>query len=248
MKTFRILFVTILSLVLIQRVTAAVTTPAQETSPVVSRADAKGNMIKAVLHNGDYIPLVDLPLIEIVSTKPGSALLGTISAKGNYLVEIDLPEIEISATQTGATKYRSFIKNGETIVISNLPLVEIGASFPYNNLTSAIIKDFSTMPVVNLPEITISSSHFDNFLVSANVKNGVVIPYIDLPVIEIKPAYSWLAATQANEFAFSNKETEWIYISLQNCGITFENKILCEVSSTIKNSNITISSLKRLIN
>ena len=248
MKTFRILFVTFLSLVFFTSVIAAVPAPAQESVPSLKRGMKAGNLIKAVDHNGAYIPVVDLPLIEIVSTKTGSQVVKTIHENGKLLVEINLPEIEITATQYGARKMRSYIQNGEIVIISDLPMIEIGATFPYNNLISTVENKATSIPVVNLPEIAITPSPSDNFIVAARFKNGMLIPYINLPVIEISAAYSWLPVVSSEKFAFDDQEIEWIYISLKNCGITAENKIVCEVATQISSSDAIRTETIRLLN
>jgi len=247
MKTFSILIVVLLSLLFVQPANAEVNSPNQESVPPVERVGSAGNLIKAINYNGVYIPVVDLPLVEIVSTKPGSHILGTVIKNGNYLVEINLPEIEITATQTGERKVRAIMRNGETLVISDLPMIEINSDFPYNHMLTVSDNEVTMLPVVNLPEVMISAITQNNILIAVKMEDGILIPYVELPVINIRPEFTFMSKPETHEIALANKDLEWIYISLKNCGITPDNKIICEISTEITYGDIAIPANKRFV-
>ena len=235
MKTFKILFIILLSLMLAQTSKAALMAPTQESLPSDTKSKNTGNLVRAVLHNGVYMAVVDLPCVEVFSTKAGSRILSGQFSNGKYVAQVDLPVIEITASQTGGRKLPGFERNGEIIAIAELPLIEIESEFPYNHLLAISEGEVSNLPVVNLPEIIISPYTSENYIVSAITSDGILMPSLNLQTVEISSEFSRFLTTSTNEFAFENKEIEWIYISLQNCGITLRNTIVCAVATTMKN-------------
>ncbi|MDQ3051396.1 MAG: hypothetical protein M3Q95_10965 [Bacteroidota bacterium] len=233
MKTFRMLLASFLTLVLIQAVSAAVMTPSVDSVPTIENSKSENSIVKAVLYNGNYIPVVDLPQVEIISTHPGSIISSGILSNGSYLLVVNLPVIEIIGEQTGMRKLPAYVLNGEVIAIADLPLIEIESTLPINHLVIAGNNEGSFIPMVNLPEIVIFPSSSGNYLMAATSFEGKLIPVVDLPLIEINNGFR-LFSYPTREYAFEKNNLEWIYISLKNCGITPENKIICEVTSKIK--------------
>ncbi len=228
MKTFKILAALILFLTLSATINASVMSP--EAVPGVI-FEEKNNIVKTVIRNGVYIPVVELPVIEITGKKK-SPLTGIVKINGINRLVVTLPEVEISFTNPGVKQVRAFYRNGEIIATINLPVIEIRSDFSYKNLVNSVEINNQLIPIVNLPEINIVSVLPSEILVRAKLNKKVYMPQITLPEIEISSAKYWIFTDVEKEFAFENNELEWIYISLKNCGITMENKIICEVSKS----------------
>ncbi len=233
MKTFRMLLASFLTLVLIQSVSAAVMTPSRESVPGIENSKSETSVVKAILYKGIYIPVVDLPEVEIISTHPGSVLSSGILHNGTYILVVNLPVVEITGEQSGMRKLPAYIVNGEVIAIADLPMIEIESALPLNHLVIATAINGNLLPVVELPEIVIFPTTSGDYLIATTTIDGKLLPRVDLPVIEITSSLS-IFSNPSREYAFENNNLEWIYISLKNCGINHENKIICEITSKMK--------------
>src|SRR5688572_10174626 len=108
MKTFSTLLITILSLVIIYTATAAVMVPASVSVPDFAAGTSR--LVKAVKYNGVYVPVVQLPEVEIIGKRPETVILKGNRTKGSLMVEVNLPVVEIYANRESFQKVPAFLK------------------------------------------------------------------------------------------------------------------------------------------
>ena len=248
MKSLQIIIVTLLTALFTTSAFAVLMVPAPISIFALTDPKGSGNVVKVTKHNGVYIPVVDLSVIEILSTRTTTPYHGTILREGKYIVLANLPVVEITANRNGNTRLPAFIRNGEKIAIIELPLIEIRAELPYGLLTAAIQTKSQTLAVVNLPEIVISSYTSEYKILSVNISEEIIMPIVNLPAVEIVPQMNWLSTSASTAFSFESNEIEWIYISLKNCGITLQNKIICEVAGKINKSIVILENEQNIFN
>lgn len=244
MKTFKILTVTILFLMLSAKMNASIMNT--ESVPAII-FEERNHIVKTINRNGVFIPVVDLPVVEITGSKSTSGISGTVKVNGIQRVVVTLPEVEISSVLPGKKQVRALNNNGEVVAVITLPVINISSEFPVSKLVNVVEYNNNLIPVVNLPEIHIISASSE-ILVSVRFAENQLLPQVNLPEIEISSYKSWVFNDIENEFTFKNDDLEWIYISLKNCGITNENKIICEVSTpkNLKPNMTTFSDLIRI--
>lgn len=155
MKTKLLLSVTVLFLLSAILAQAVVRTPdpAFDVQP-------EGTLTKSTWYQGELIPVVDLPEVEITGSMKKDHVIGAIIREDEIVILANLPEVEIKALKTINQKYKAILKDGEVMVVTDLPLVEITSSFPESNLVPAF-RNGSTndlVLVVWLPELVVTGT------------------------------------------------------------------------------------------
>ena len=208
---------TILMLVIMQVTNAAVSVPVSDR--LNASNEFSGQMVKAILTNGEYLPVVELPTVEIIATRPGSMVVKGIIENGKIMAVVELPAIEIKVSNP-LKNYKSDI-NGYA-EIRDIPVIEIVDFYPETNLISATINGEHGMPVVELPEITISvdklyQKQWLAFVeeTSAN-KSDVHVTYSDVKMI-------------IDQFKSGSNIMTDISMNLNHCLSIDKSTIICEV-------------------
>ena len=179
MKTFKVTSCLLLFVTLIQTSLAVVPTSNQ---PVQQYSSGNSNLVKATRVHGEWIPVVDLPLIEITGLKKESTIVGMIPGKNR--VYANLPMIEIKAESLVPGKIKTGCRNGDALILADLPVIEVVADFPANRLLSTVTAE--NIPVVTLPEIVVSAEPKGLLAEAMVTSTGTVNPLVTLPEIKIE--------------------------------------------------------------
>jgi len=164
MKTFKNLLLFFFVLVVGVSSEAALVLPVVADSNI--SAPAKSHLVKAAFINGVWIPVIDLPEIEITGNSSGNIILKGIIRDGEVIALIDLPVVEIAGERV-----HNFITESHHVIgyepIYNIPVIEISADFPVQSLVQGVLVDNGIVTIVNLPEIIISETRIQetNFVV-----------------------------------------------------------------------------------
>lgn len=219
MKTFRITSVVAILMVVLQLANAAVSVPLVNTQN--ENNSNQGFLVKAIFTNGEYLPVVDLPEVEIIAARYNYQYVKGKIVDGQVVAVVDLPSIEISvsslsqSTNTYATHFEP---------IYDIPVIEITDYLPNTSIVSGIISENISMPVVDLPEITIYTDNIGqqewlaflndtdnntNLLAVSNPSNNLVIKQLSL----------------------TNEQFNNVIIDIHNCVAVNTKTIVCEFVS-----------------
>jgi hypothetical protein len=218
MKTFKILLPLILLIGFTLATTAALEVPKPKTTTIESIC------VKAVYSGGTYIPVVDLPEIEIVGFHSSTVLHAEIS-NGKILPTVNLPVVEISGKRVMNQNIQSTSENSETI--HDIPVIEVIAQLPLKKLVHTTVTGDNYMATINLPEIIISvskdltaeisykySPFFTNNQSQNNFTNTTISPELINALVNLYPA----------DYA-----TKFYSISTAECLITENRQKVCEL-------------------
>ena len=166
--------------------------------PGVKSPSETSNLVKAVRFNGKWIPVVDLPVIEITALKKSHTVLGITPGKPAVL-QANLPQVEITATAVTTGRQRTGCSNEGAVIMADLPVIEVVADFPESNL---IATSTGNIPVVTLPEITISGTPQGQLTAAVETSPGTVSPLVNLPEVIINESGN---RTTGSPYLFSVK-------------------------------------------
>jgi hypothetical protein len=113
----------------------------------------QNEVVKAKMIDGVWMPVVDLPEIEITASRFGGTIYkGTLNVNG-LLVQINLPEVVIEG------KSLTVINSGKEVISdSNLPVIEICAPMPVSELTPIEVTESGLIAKIELPEVVIEGN------------------------------------------------------------------------------------------
>ena len=203
-------------------VNAALTPPRQ-----IEENSYAGIAVKAKFVNGVLMPVVDLPLVEIIGLKPGKVLVKGVIRNGEVVAISNLPEIEITAERV---IYPENLNGIDSDIISNndLPIIEITTYFPVELLHLAIINDSTPILVIELPEFEVISSKLSNDFITK--------PWVTYLQFEEAGKEINIAGFQPNSITYTSKHSPRhqfvqgaLFISTSNCIISDSKHLLCKV-------------------
>lgn len=223
MKTSRILSVAVLLTSLVMTHVAAASVPLATglNEPVQSY----GTMVKAILDNGNYIPVVDLPEVEIIASRLTPRYVKGVIQHGEIMALVELPVVEISVSKLRQVENN---KAFDYEAIYDIPVIEIEGTFPSQNLIKGKLDHEESIAVVNLPEVTIVVDKtatadwitaFQGTSGKLNNQPGTLqITHPDVKLI-------------IEQFNSVNKQLADVSISLENCIMNNEHTFICEFVS-----------------
>jgi len=173
-----------------------------------------GQMVKAVIYQGELIPVVDLPEVEISAPRNAATLLPAYYINGSLVAIANLPVVEITAERMVSTKFRAVQINGETLAVVNLPLIEIVSDLPENGLIALKVRNEGNQPVptVNLPVVEIRASSGEKVSAETVYTKESTIPVIYLPEVEIVSTRAAIVISrpQANMSSFQTANMYYV--------------------------------------
>jgi hypothetical protein len=203
-----------------------------EVSVPVQINPSKGTLVKAEMVQGELMPVVDLPTINVTASKPGHYVLKCIVRNGQVYGEVYLQEVEITANKPTGVKFSVQNVNGEPIAIVNLPVIEILSEMNINGLEKATIsEDDQVISIVDLPEITITGTAINPVAEARSVVFDISGIENEFEWMTVEPFVISLqnSALTAISQSFGRQQ-----IALANCIIPAPGKLACELISTVK--------------
>jgi hypothetical protein len=177
-----------------------------------------GQVVKAVLYQGELIPVVDLPEVEISASRSSSTLLPAYYINGTMVAMANLPVVEITAERMTSSKMRAVQINGETLAVVNLPLIEIVSDLPANGLIALNVrnetKDF--IPTVNLPMVEIRASAGKEAFAKTVYTEAGIVPVIYLPEVEIVSTRAAIVISRPEANMSSFQSANMYFVSLES--------------------------------
>lgn len=145
----------------IKQLTALILTVAWSSSltaaiPVLNDAGSsagQNELVRAKLIDGVWMPVVDLPEVEISASRIGATVLKVQIHGNEFVAQVNLPEVVIEAESM-----RLLNTGSDIISDNNLPVIEITASLPTELLKTAALSDNGIIAVIRLPEVTIEGN------------------------------------------------------------------------------------------
>lgn len=229
MKNFTIIITCLLILTITLSVSASVVFPGQESFPSQNQP-ATQNLVRAIEYQGTYIPVVDLPIIEIVYTNIPAQPVQAMKKNGGAIISVNLPLVEIVATTKSFNVLPAYFINGEVVAISNLPLIEITARYTYKPTITPGKAALTQIRIINLPEIIVRATPGGSLFISSYEHQSMMKTSFKLSINDLQSQVPSISAGSNYQYSFSNIDVEWIYVSLKNCGITKDSKIMCELA------------------
>lgn len=149
-------------------------------------ATARVNYTRAILKNGTAMPLVTLPVVNIVGARSEAKIARLVRQGHNLMPVVNLPEVVITAEKTNnSVCIQSIVYNGTVIPMVNLPEVEISAERINGHMVALVKSHDALIPMVELPEVEITASLPENNMLPTVLYNGNRIALVNLPVVEI---------------------------------------------------------------
>ena len=187
--------------------------------------------VRATYYNNALIPVVDLPIVEIIATKPGSQVFGARWNENDWMLLADLPEVEITGKYTDqhivpAKKY------GDGVLAEiDLPVIEVTSEFPVSNLVMAVQSEPVTeaIALVNLHEVTI---YGDIVEVPLDAQSAVFLADAYSVSDNLKAKILGIYSNE-NSAIVSNMNAGWFLMSLEQCGVSAGKSLICNISSKI---------------
>jgi len=180
----------------------------------------QNEVVKAKMIDGVWMPVVDLPEIEITASRFGGTIYkGTLNGNG-LLVQINLPEVVIEG------KSMTVINSGKDVISdSNLPVIEIFGQFPVSELTPGEVSESGIMAIIELPEVVIEgNSGLPADFYTPNVAD----------ILQKGPAFNLnendLPAVEKISYQFP----ESILITAKQCFRQEGQKLVCNVSVMVR--------------
>lgn len=237
MKTFKNLLSIVFVLTFTLTAYSALVVPA--TPEAGTSSEFSGQLVKATFLNGEWIPVVDLPEVEITATRNGASVHKGVIRHGEVIAEVELPAVEITGVRIHdnsqmAAEEKSYER------IYDIPVIEIESTFPLNRLSQAEQTDDVIMAVINLDEVTISFAK--------NESKNEVEPYTF--AISTESGNNYLAASVVNADILTDLshdlQGDQIYkyysIAVDNCIVTEQRQKICNL--IVKMSNTAMEGMK----
>lgn len=203
-----------------------------EVSVPVQINPSKGTLVKAEMVQGELMPVVDLPAINVTASRPGHYVLKCILRDGHIYGEVYLQEVEIVASKPALVKFRVQSVNGESVAIVNLPVIEIRSEMNINGLEKAMISaDDEIISVVDLPEVTITGSATNQVAEARSVVFDISGIENGFGWLTVEPLVNSLQNTAITAISQSFGRQQ---IALANCIIPAPGKLACELISSVK--------------
>lgn len=241
MKTFTQITGLLLLIFMLNTTYAAIIIPSFSQSEPSTKNSQNTMCVQAKMYNGEYIPVVDLPIVEIIATKKSNVTSGYF-LHGNIILKANLPMIEITESRMITHKLPAFIKNGETIGMVGLPIIEITSEFPLSQLVAVNYSAISGLPVINLPEIVVTDS-FSEQHTNKNDKETRFIPdFANLELTKYQSGLNEILVTTSKLGDINSDNVHWIYVTLKRCGISGDGKAICEIIDQTKTQVGTVVS------
>lgn len=140
----------------------------------------------AVIKNGAAMPMVTLPVVNIVGARSESKMALAVRQGNNLMPVVNLPEVVITAEKTNnSVCIQSIVYNGTVIPMVNLPEVEISAERINGHMVALVKSHDALIPMVELPEVEITASLPESNMLPTVLYNGNRIALVNLPVVEI---------------------------------------------------------------
>lgn len=203
-----------------------------EVSVPVQINPSRGTLVKAEMVQGELMPVVDLPAINVTATRPGSYVLKCIIRDGNIYGEVYLQEVEITASKPAVVKFKVQSVNGESMAFVNLPVIEIRSEMNINGLEKGTISENDQiLSVVDLPEITITGIAMNPVAEARSVVFDISGIENEFGWLTVEPLVSSLQNTAITAISQSFGRQQ---IALANCIVPAPGKLACELISSIK--------------
>jgi hypothetical protein len=156
---------------------AAVYTPGK-LSTIKFETTSESQLVKATIVDGELIPVVDLPVVEIVAEGKSKIYLPVKIVDGKMIAVIDLPEVEI----TESSFNRNIEDNNEPVAFVNLPEINITGKSKKDNMLKRSVNTEGTITLIaSLPEITVYG-----YILNADVQPPLTVN----KGLSFEPAYS----------------------------------------------------------
>lgn len=177
-----------------------------------------GQMVKAVMYQGELIPVVDLPEVEISAPRTMATLLPAYYINGNMVAMANLPVVEITAERMASSKMTAVQINGETLAVVNLPLIEIISDLPANGLIALNLRNQTRqlIPTVNLPMVEIRPSTSKEATAENVYTRSGIVPVIYLPEVEIVSTRAALVISRPDDNMSSFQSANMYFVTLES--------------------------------
>ena len=190
--------------------------------PVLNDAGSsagQNELVRAKMIAGVWMPVVDLPEVEIVANRFQGAILKGHLYVNEVIAEVNLPEVVIQAKSAHLTN------SGPNVISdSNLPIIEITAAFPQTILTHAENSENGLIAVVQLPEVIIDGD--------LEIQSSLLFPMF-AGLIQESTTSDGLSVNHETHGQFTPKMHETIFMTLKRCIRQDGEKLICEVSMMI---------------
>lgn len=114
--------------------------------------------LSAVSHDDRFFPGAESSFTDAEHLSPDKRLLKAIIETGEIIPVVELPVIEIISDQSENKVYRAKMEQGELIVLADLPPVDVIADLNIEIIYPAVILQNEIIARVDLPEVIISGS------------------------------------------------------------------------------------------
>ena len=150
MKTHTTIF--IITLMMIAELALAAVYNPNQLSTVKFETTSESKLVKATIVDGELMPVVDLPVVEIIAESKSRIYLPVKEVNGKLIAVIDLPEIEV--TETSLNNILDI--NDEPVAFVDLPEINItGTSLKDNMHRGTMSATGNITLIADLPEIAI---------------------------------------------------------------------------------------------
>jgi len=163
MKT-NITFFVIILMVIAELTVAAVYVPAQVSQTVVFETSSESKLVRAEIIDGELMPVVDLPTVEITANSKPIIYLPVHIVGNDLMAFINLPEIEILGDN-------GIAKSEPPVTIVDLPQINIVGSSQKDNMVRVEYDTDSQFTLLaDLPEVIIYG-----YEVSTNIQPPLIV-------------------------------------------------------------------------
>ncbi|MBL0343466.1 MAG: hypothetical protein IPP71_22985 [Bacteroidetes bacterium] len=234
MKTIKNLTGLLLFFFVISIAKSAVTFPGLIQTDTKNSAQGYIYPVRAIFFQGTLMPIVDLPLVEIKATRPGSIIASGSIQNGEFLICVDLPLVEIIGNRKKTLNAATFVRNDERIVTVNLPQIEIVSDFPINNLVKVNVSGSSNIIVINLMQINIVDHHLQSGKSKQSISYQVNVYAPNISKVNSDSDFNVKKANTDRVNSFVNENSAKFYVTLKKIGIGEEGTDKSEIVSQAK--------------